>query len=119
MQALADWAFYRDVYLGDAMDEGAFDRWAARAAWMLDALTCGRIDGTYAASEAVKMACCAVAETLEAADAGPGTRISRERLGEYEAAYDGAGGTLRKSCLDAARVYLWRTGLLRMAVAHG
>ncbi len=115
MRALVDWAFYRDMYGGEAIDEEAFGRFARRAAWMLDALTFGRIDKTYARSKAVKMACCAVAETLHA-DGDAGACVTRERLGEYEVGYGGEGATLRKRCLDAARVYLWRTGLLSMAV---
>lgn len=110
-----DWDFYVGEYLGEIVEEEAFARLAERASRALDMLTFGRIDRTYAECGAVKMACCAVCDVL----AGAGERdIVREKLDAYEVQFDAAraGVSLKRQALDAARAYLWRTGLLAMAV---
>lgn len=116
----AAWADYVEEYGGVAVPEAAFDRVCRRAGDWLDALTFGRIDGVYAATAAVRKACCAVCDVLYADELAGGQAVARERLDSYEVAYAaGAGESLARRALRAARVYLWRTGLLSMAVKTG
>lgn len=114
----ADFTFYEQDYFGEKVPRRQFARMAARASRWLDMLTFGRIDGVYAGCVDVRMACCAMADVLYDAQE---RRIARERLDAYEVAYergeDGE-GTLAARLLEAARVYLWRTGLLSLAVAY-
>lgn len=110
------WEFYVEVYHGCVVEEADFARLMGRAVRVLDALTFGRIDRVYAACEDVKLACCAVMEVLAEEEAHGGQVVSRERLDAYEVAYQAeAGRSLKRRCLDAAGVYLWRTGLLSAA----
>lgn len=119
MVAYADWGFYQGKYRGELVEEAAFGRLAERASAALDMMTYGRIDGVYGRCEAVKMACCAVADVLAEAE-GRGRDIVRERLDEYEVVYGGGEVCgMKARMLAAARVYLWRTGLLSMAVTYG
>lgn len=111
------WADYVGRYHGAAVPQADFERLARQASGVLDVLTFGRIDNTYAKQAGVVMAACAVCEVLWAHEQMGGQVISRERLDDYEVAYaQGGGVSLKRRLLDAARVYLWQTGLLSMAV---
>lgn len=118
--AYADWADYVDEYRGSAVPEAAFAAVCERAGAWLDALTFGRIDRVYAGTAAVRMACCAVCDVLHAHEEAGGRDVARERLDSYEIAYAGGDAApLRARVLAAARLYLWRTGLLSQAVRYG
>lgn len=116
----ADWVFYEAGFLGVVVPQEAFERVAARASRWLDMLTFGRIDAVYGACDAVRMACCAVCEVLYAAEEDGGRVVSRERLDTAEVAYAQTETvSMKRRVLEAARVYLWPTGLLSMAVKRG
>lgn len=112
----ATWALYKTLYGGDVVPEENFVRYAGEASRWLDMLAFGRIDAAYAQSEMVQMACCAAADVLWDAAQDGGQAVARERLDNYEVAYAGGRARLRTRVLDAVRPYLWRTGLLAMAV---
>ena len=59
----ADYAYYSGTYYGK-MTEADFNRTARRASAYLDRVTFGRITSTLAATDAVKDACCAVADAF-------------------------------------------------------
>lgn len=112
----ADYAYYRAEYGGGQVPEDAYPFIGRQASRVLDALTFGRIYGPYAASDEVRMACCAVAEVLYDARESGGREVARERLDAMEVAYAAGAPGIHRQCLDAARLYLWRTGLLSLCV---
>ena len=65
----ADYAFYTGVYQGKDIPETGWRRLSARADAFVDGLTYGRLHHGWTVTEAVKMACCAVAEALHAQQA--------------------------------------------------
>lgn len=60
----ADYEFYKTEYFGVAISEADFTRLARRASSYIDYITMGRATG-YSADDAVKMACCAIAEEYQ------------------------------------------------------
>ena len=60
----ADYAFYTDVYGGSGIPEEDWPRLSARADVVIDALTYGRLQRGWEVTDAVRMACCSVAEEL-------------------------------------------------------
>lgn len=64
----ADYEYYKDTYLGNAISESDFPRLSLRASSFLDYYTQGRA-AKNADLDALKMACCAVAEQYQAIDA--------------------------------------------------
>lgn len=65
--AYADYEYYKDTYLGTAIKEADFPRLALRASSFLDYYTQGRA-AQNADLDALKMACCAVAEQYQYVD---------------------------------------------------
>lgn len=112
----ADYAFYQEVYQGEAVPAESYPRIAARASRCLDGLTFGRIDRVYAGCADVKMACCQMADVLWEQEEAQ-EEVARERLDAYEVAYvQREMASLKKRLTDAAQTHLWRTGLLSLAV---
>ncbi len=131
----ADFPYYRDTYLGNAIQEGDFPRLALRASGFLDYYTQGRAEKS-AGMEAVKMACCALAEQYQAIDgaqrlsmkaisasqADDGAELQSQTVGPFSKTYRSGGesaaaalgaGSLAQSQLGSvARQYLAHTGLL-------
>ena len=66
--AYADYEYYKDTYLGNLITEEDFPRLSLRASSFLDYYTQGRA-AKNADLDALKMACCAVAEQYQAIDA--------------------------------------------------
>lgn len=60
----ADYEFYKTEYFGVAISEADFPRLARRASSYIDYITMGRASG-YSVDDAVKMACCAIAEEYQ------------------------------------------------------
>ena len=65
--AYADYEYYKDTYLGTAIKEADFPRLALRASSFLDYYTQGRA-AQNVDLDALKMACCAVAEQYQYVD---------------------------------------------------
>ena len=144
----ADYDYYKDSYLGSALDGEEFPRLALRASRFMDYYCQGRVE-EKAGSDAVKTACCALAEQyklLEEAEAlaqgalarnesQRGGEILRETVGAYSVTHRGGGesaqaaqeaaGKARQGLAMLARQHLAGTGLLyrggerHVHAAHG
>ena len=96
--AYADYEFYKDTYLGDAISEDDFPRLAARASDYVYAYTKGLADQVKGkAMEMVKKATCAVAEAIQdelhmttaafAVGKGGNEVVSSETVGGHSVSY--------------------------------
>lgn len=122
----ADYAFYSDVFLGDLIPPGEFNKYATRASDFIDYFTMGKAK-KHADLVEVKKCCCALAEqyltigTIRAATAAKVTSdgiIASETVGSHSRSFrTGADGTQAVTAETAelaniARRYLMPTGLL-------
>lgn len=112
----AIWPDYTSIYGGDIVPEADFDTVCRQAEHWLDVLSLGRIGTRYASSHDISMACCAVCDVLYTY----GIRAAREPHDVFAAVYATGGDlVLRARVLQAARAYLWRSGVLSEAAKHG
>lgn len=134
--AYADYTYYTDTYLGTAVKESDFPRLALRASSYLDYYTMGKA-AKNAGLDALKMACCALAEqiqTIEAAQAlaqravsassesGGAGELQSQSVGSWSKTYRSGGEsaqqaltaaqTAKAALASAANQYLAGTGLL-------
>lgn len=105
-----------DNFKGAAVSEADFPAAAERASEYIDYITRGR---ATADTDAVKRACCAVAEVLSSAakarEAGGGGAVQHETVGSYSVTYRSANEVetgLSRSLYRAAQMHLAHTGLL-------
>ena len=104
----ADYSFYKDAFLGVDISEKDFPRLALRASQFLDYYTRGKA-AQNPDLDALKMACCAVAEAY--AKVGGKAGIKSETVGSYSVSYsDGVDANIALAA--AARQHLANTGLL-------
>lgn len=135
----ADYSYYTNVYWGNSITEQDWPRMATRASAFLDYATMGRA-AKHADLDAVKLACCAVADdyqtidtaralankslttSLEATSGGFG-ELQSQSVGSWSKSYR-SGGASAKEALGASTnaqealmatvaMYLAGTGLLR------
>ena len=113
--AYADFAYYTDTYLGNAVQEADFPSLALRASSFLDYYTQGRA-AKHQDMEAIKMACCALAEQIQTVDASQalaqkaltaalsssGGEIQSESVGSYSVSRR-SGGDSAVSAAAAAK----------------
>lgn len=128
--AYADYEYYVSVYLGTIIPEPEFSRLSQRASSFLDYYTQGRA-ADNADLDALKMACCAIAEEQMAIDAASaaaakgfstGAEIQSETVGPHSVTYRSGAETAtaaltyannaRQALAAIARMYLAGTGLL-------
>lgn len=133
--AYADYEYYKNTYLGTAIPDSDFPRLALRASTFLDYYTQGRA-AQNAGLDAVKMACCAVAEqyrsidtaqalaqkSLSSALSQEGVELKSQSVGSWSKTYQSGGESAaqaaasatsaRSGLADAANMYLSGTGLL-------
>ena len=132
----ADYEYYTGTYLGTAVRETEFPRLALRASSFLTYYTRGRA-ARCPCLDALKMACCAVAEQYQRLDAaqalaakslssalasGEAGELQSQSVGSWSKTYRSAGGSAQDAAAfaqdaqaalaDAARQYLDGTGLL-------
>lgn len=132
--AYADYEFYKNIFLGVAIKEDDFPRFALRASEEVDGLTKGRAEAYYATNPLpVQKATCAIAEVIQQqeknnalvsmATDGKGIIKSESVSGEsysYDTmnTADAAGrAAIRAAIRAAAAKYLQRTGLLFAGVS--
>ena len=136
----ADYDYYSNVYLGSAISSDDFPRMAMRASAFLDYATMGRA-AKHANLDAVKMACCAVADdyqtidtaralankslsaSLEATSGGTG-ELQSQSVGSWSKTYRSGGSSAsealgvtanaQETLFATAAMYLAGTGLLRV-----
>ena len=134
--AYADYPYYKNTYLGTAIQEADFPRLALRASSFLDYYTQGRA-GQNQDVNAVKMACCAVAEQYQSIDlarqaalhalqnsanAGEAGELQSQSVGSWSKTYRSGGESAHQpttapqaaqaSLASVAAQYLSSTGLL-------
>lgn len=134
--AYADYQYYKNTYLGTAIQEADFPRLALRASSFLDYYTQGRA-GQNQDVNAVKMACCAVAEQYQSIDlarqaalhalqnsanAGEAGELQSQSVGSWSKTYRSGGESAQQattaaqaaqaSLASVAAQYLSSTGLL-------
>lgn len=136
----ADYDFYTNQYFGKAIPEKDFPRLALCASQYIDYITQGKA-AKAPELEAVKMACCALAEQyqlIEAArnlavsslesGAGEDVELQSQTVGGWSKSYRSSGYSAqaavqsassgRTSLLEIARQYLAPTGLLYRGGQH-
>ena len=134
--AYADYDFYKITYLGTAIQEADFPRLSLRASAFLDYYTQGRA-ALNAGLDALKMACCAVAEQYQYIDtaqalaqkslsasleSGETGELQSQTVGSWSKTYRSGGDsaqqalssvqTAKASLSSIAQQYLSGTGLL-------
>lgn len=130
----ADYDYYKEKYLGNSIEKADFPHLALRSSQYLDYITLGKSKSS-SDLEAVKMACCAIAEQyqdIEAAQAlykrslasgiSDGAEVQSESVGSWSRSYRSGGESAQtaaqaadfaKSALyQIAQQYLAQTGLL-------
>lgn len=122
----ADYSYYISEYMGDLIPPGVdFNRCAAQASRYIDYYTMGKAAKSKDV-DAVKMACCAIAEqyytinnaqkaAVKAAESGGVGEIQSESVGSYSRTYRSNGdvaSSARSSLAQIAKQYLAGTGLL-------
>lgn len=105
--AYADYEYYTDTYLGTAIQEADFPRLSLRASGFLDYYTQGR-SAQNADLDALKMACCAVAEQYQYIDAAQALAqksltASLESKGELQSQTVGSWSKTYRSGGDSAQ----------------
>ena len=122
--AYADYRYYITTYLGTAIQEADFPRLSLRASSFLDYYTQGRAarnDGL----DALKMACCAIAEQYQAIDAAQALaqkalsasvtsegELQSQSVGSWSKTYRSGGDSAQQALGAIAQQYLGATGLL-------
>lgn len=128
----ANYCYYTAEFLGELIPEDAFNRCALQASRFLDYYTMGRAKNN-AELEALKMACCALAEqyfainkaqnlTIESLNVNGSGELQSESVGSYSRTFR-SGGDSASAAINAvansqsalaqtARQYLTGTGLL-------
>lgn len=132
--AYANYEYYTSTYLGTAIKEDDFPRLSMRASSFLDYYTQGRA-AQNADLDALKMACCAVAEQYQYVDTAQSLvqksltasletdgELQSQTVGSWSKTYRSGGETAQQaataaqtaqvSLAAAARQYLAGTGLL-------
>ena len=113
MKAYADLSYYHTVYQGASISEASFDALAIRASWYIDGLIGRHLD---APMEAVKMACCAVADVMNMQDEI--AMKQSESVGQYSVSYQSP-VEHKTQLYEAAASYLRNTGLMYRGVKIG
>lgn len=116
MAAYVDYSYYTTVYLGAAIASAGFPRLARIASVHIDNLTYNRAAPIVTAAtdtatiEKIKMATCAVAETLQELESSGGA-VQSESVGQASVSYF-APKSEGARIAEAAKLYLGLTGLM-------
>lgn len=110
----ADYQYYKDGFHGSLIPEKSFERNALQASQYIDNVTFGRIGSNV--TEAVKNACCAVAEVYYSGDISQraASGITSEKVDDYSVSYSAAENSDAQAerLRSAAGLWLGSTGLL-------
>lgn len=111
--AYADYEYYITTYLGTAIQEADFPRLSLRASSFLDYYTQGKA-AKNSELDALKMACCAVAEQYQAVDAakalaqnvlsvpqGSGNELQSQSVGTWTKTYRSGGDSAQQALASA------------------
>ena len=108
--AYADFQYYKDTFLGNAIEEIDFPRLSLRASEYIDAHTGGIIPQLSAIPEEVQKATCAVAEKIQSYESE--AEVASESVGSYSVTYKTSDATYEQELGKVLRLYLGNTGLL-------
>jgi len=112
--AYADYDFYKTKFLGDVIPQSSFPKVSQRASEYLNAITLGKATKQLSEYEnEIQMATCAVAEDYYL-NSDNDKHIISESVGGHSVTYDRA--ITSKTKMNAAKMYLWDTGLLYTGV---
>lgn len=121
MTPYADYAFYTESFLGKSIPAEEFGHYALLATQYINSITFDRIVGEPI--EAVKMACCAVAENYFSAAQGSvkaASGIASEKVGSYSVSYatpsKETAQVAENQLYNAAKLWLGNTGLMYRGV---
>lgn len=116
----ADYEFYSTVYLGNEIEEVDFPKLSLRASSYIDYLTMGKAEKAPD-DQAVKLACCAIAEqyqlidrarglTLNGLSRSGGAELQSQSVGSWSKTYRSAGESAQSamSALSAAQAELYK-----------
>jgi hypothetical protein len=121
--AYADYTYYTGTYLGEDIPSASFARLSARASQKIDRLTFGRAADDEDYTDEIKMAMCAVADTLYSYEQGGSVSgIQSERVGDLSVTYAGTSSKqmpITAQCRQAAVEYLGSTGLMYAGFKSG
>jgi hypothetical protein len=121
--AYADYTYYTTTYLGVSIASADFARLALRASAVIDSITFQRAATDTDNTDAISMACCAVAEEIQRVEAdGNADGIQSETIGQNSVTYAASSikqRTATEKYSYAASVYLGETGLLFRGFASG
>lgn len=122
----ADFSYYRDVYKGTAVaDEDAYAAVGRHASLFIDQITFNRLHQSWlATTDAVKMAACAVADSIKQYEAAAEQVVSAaalksETVGGWSGTYQDtteARAAIESVMMEAARPYLIYTGLMDRSI---
>jgi hypothetical protein len=114
--AYADFTYYKDVFLGNAIPESDFPRLAERASEKVLFYCNGALTEEQKSTTEVKKCACAIAEKMHSNEQGR-EGISHESVGSYSVSYKSTGEySLEKDLYKIAKLYLAYTGLLYRGV---
>ena len=122
----ADFAFYRDVYKGTAVNEDAFAALERQASLFIDRITFNRLHQGRSVTDTVKTAACAVVDALKEHEAArqetaTAAGIKSENTDGYSVTYQSSEDirtAIESAMLDAARPYLIYTGLMDRSIGR-
>lgn len=123
MTAYADYAYYRDNFHGSAVSETDFPGLAVKASAFIDRLTFNRLRSAEVIPDEAKMATCAVAERIQAAEnsgaLAVNAAVKSENNDGYSVSYNDFSlvrAQLYADYEEAVLPYLYGTGLMYAGV---
>lgn len=122
----ADFTFYHDIFHGSAVDQDAFAALERQASSFIDRITFNRLYQSGQVTDTVKMADCAVVDTLKAHEttqqvAVTSAGVKSENVDGYSVTYQSADdirAAVESAMLEAARPYLIYTGLMDRSIGR-
>lgn len=119
----ATYSYYTTTYLGTSIASADFDRLALRASAWIDRLTFQRATSDTENTDALSMACCAIAEDMQRTEANGGAdAIQSETVGQHSVTYAANStqmNTSGETYMQSAALYLGSTGLMFPGFATG
>lgn len=117
----ATYAYYTGAWYGSTISSDDWEKYATRASDYIDYLTGGRAKTYDDTTDALKKACCAVAEQMALSDSiienvsAAGGEVASESVGSHSVSYRSSAEMqmgYKQAMLSAAHMYLFPTGLL-------
>ena len=98
--AYAEYEFYKDSYLGNAIPESEFPRLALRASEYIDA----NADTKQASPDQLRKACCSVAEVMQSIEHGG--EVASQTVGKWSKTYARVARSDADRLMEAMKLHL-------------